>query len=332
MKDEYAGDIFPQATEIRVYMDYKDYYEVLGVSRDADADEIKRAYRKLAMQYHPDQNPDDPKAEDKFKDINEAYQVLSDDEKRAHYNRLGSAYNQWQQQGGRQGGCDWGHWGYGGQPGRGGVRVEYRDLNDLFGQMGVGGGFSDFFSQIFGMGGEPGGFARGASSSSGRGQRTHQFESEMPITLHESFQGATRRVKIEGRDFDVKIPKGATTGTKVRMKGAGPNGADVILVIKVAPDPRFERKGDHLIAEVSIDLYTAVLGGSVAVPTLTGDVTLKIPAGTQPGQRIRLKGRGMPKLKTPSQYGDLYAEAAVKVPTVLNAEQKALFKKLAGRG
>jgi curved DNA-binding protein len=315
-------------------MDYKDYYQILGVGRDADASEIKRAYRKLAMQYHPDQNPDNPEAEEKFKDLNEAYQVLSDTDKRAHYDRLGSAYQSWQQQGGSRagGGFDWNQWGMGGQPGQGGVRVEYRDLNDLFGQMGGAGGFSDFFSQIFGMGGAAGGFGGNPAEFQRGRQQPRRFESEMPISLHEAYEGATRRVSIDGRDFDVKVPKGAKTGTKIRMKGAGPNQADVILVIKIAPDPRFERKGDHLYTEIPVDLYSAVLGGEAMVPTMTGTVKLKIPAGTQPGQRFRLNGKGMPKLKTPSQHGDLFAEAAVQIPKQLSKEQELLFKKLAGRG
>ena len=208
--------------------------------------------------------------------------------------------------------------------------MEYRDLNDLFGGLGGQGGFSDFFSQIFGMGGS-GGFAERAQRVGGRPQQPQRYESDMPISLRDSFHNATHRVSIDGKDYDVKIPKGAKTGTKVRMKGAGPNGADVILVIKVTPDPRFERKNYNLYIEGQVDLYTAVMGGKVTVPTLTGDVTLTIPPGTQPGQRFRLKGKGRPKLQSPSQYGDLYAEASVRLPKTLSADEERLFKQLAGR-
>ncbi len=321
-------------------MDYKDYYNVLGVGKTASADEIKKAYRKLAMQYHPDRNPDDAKAEEKFKEINEAYQVLSDKDKRAHYDQLGSAYSNWQQRGG-QGGFDWNDWMYGqrggqrgSQPG-GGMRVEYEgDLGDLFG-----GGFSDFFSQIFG--GFTGssnldGMMRGQRRGPQRQARPQHYESEMVISLHEAYTGSTRKVKINDRQFDVKIPQGARNGTKLRLSGAGPAApggppSDIHLVIKVSPDPRFERKGDNLHTEISIDLYTAVLGGKVSVPTLSGNLALKIPAGTQPGQTFRLKGKGMPRLRASHQFGDLYAYIQVQIPTDLTPEQRQLFEKLSGK-
>jgi len=305
-------------------MDYKDYYKILGVDRNADADEIKSAYRKLALKYHPDRNPDDKSAEDKFKDINEAYQVLSDSEKRAHYDRLGSAYSNWQQRG-APGGFNWSEWASGAP---GGMHVEFEgDLGDLFG-----GGFSDFFSQIFG------GFGAGANPVGRQGVPRQQFpqkyETEMVISLHEAYNGSTRQVKINDRRFDVRIPKGARSGTKLRLKGAGPSGprghaGDVYLVIKVSPDPRFDRKGDRLYTDLSIDLYTAVLGGEVTVSTLSGDVVLNIPPGTQPGQTFRLKGRGMPDLNQKNKYGDLFAKIQVELPKKLTSKQRELFKQLA---
>ena len=315
-------------------MDYKDYYQILGVGKSASTDEIKKAYRKLAMQYHPDRNPGDTQAEEKFKEINEAYQVLSDADKRAHYDNLGSAYSNWQQTGGR-GGFDWGQWNYG-QPGQqpGGMRVEFDgDLGSLFGGAG---GFSDFFSQIFGgMAGSSGleELLRGQGGRS-RVQQPSQYTSQMVIGLLEAYRGSTRQVRIGERTFDVKIPKGARSGTKLRLSGAGPLGrdgkpADVYLEIKVSPDPRFDRKADHLYTDIYLDLTDAVLGGKVSVPTLSSSVSLTIPAGTQPGQTFRLRGKGMPNLKDPDRYGDLFVSVQVEIPKKLTKRQRELFEQLA---
>lgn len=303
-------------------MEYKDYYKILGVDKDAEADEIKSAYRKLAMKYHPDRNKDDKQAEEKFKEINEAYQVLGDEEKRAHFDQLGSAYQSWERSG-QQGGFNWNQWASQGAPG--GVRVEYVDnLEDIFG-FGGGGGFSDFFNQIFGG---MGGFSA-AGARQARPQAPQKFETEMAISLHEAYHGGSRAIKINERRFEVKIPKGARSGTKLRLKGAGPGGNDVYLTLKVTPDPRFERKGNRLYTDVLVDLYTAVLGGEVKVPTLSGDVMLKIPAGTQPGTSMRLKSRGMPDLKDGKKTGDLIVNIQVSIPDKLSAEQKRLFEQLA---
>lgn len=304
-------------------MEYKDYYKILGVERNTEAEEIKRAYRKLAMQYHPDRNPNDKAAEEKFKEINEAYQVLSDTDKRAHYDRLGSAYNSWQRQGGRPGGFNWEDWMRSGQPG--GVRVEYQDLNDLFG--GAGGGFSDFFSQIFGG---LGGFGQPGRSSAGRAPQ--RYESAMVISLAEAYNGSERHVRINDREFQVKIPAGARTGTKLRLKSAGPNGADVFLILEVTPDPRFDRNGDDLTTEVTVAVATAALGGEVKVPTMKGSVLLSIPPGSQPGQRFRLKGKGMPRLADSSKHGDLYATIQVEIPRELSEEARTLYEKLRALG
>lgn len=302
-------------------MEYKDYYEILGVGRQASQDEIKKAYRKLALQYHPDRNPNNKVAENKFKEANEAYQVLSDKDKRAHYDRLGADYSRWQRQG-APGGFNWGQWSTG-RPG--GVRVEYSgNMDELFGQ----GGFSDFFQQIFG----------GLGGFEGRGRRQSvqpAYEQPVTVSLEEAFHGATRLMQLDGRRLEVKIPAGARSGTKVRMAGVGHAGrggqpSDIYLVIDVADDPRFSRQGDDLTTEVEVDLYTAILGGETRVPTLDGQVVLKVPAGTQPGQSIRLKGRGMPHLKNSKQHGDLYARIKVRLPKNLTSEQRRLFEELAG--
>jgi curved DNA-binding protein len=305
-------------------MEYKDYYKILGVERKASPEEIKHAYRKLAMQYHPDRNPGDKAAEEKFKEINEANQVLSDSEKRARYDQLGSSYSRWQQAGGAPGGFNWEDWVAQSQ-GQGGQRVEYGDLNDIFGE----GGFSDFFTQIFGgMGG-----TRTQTRRTARPARPRDVEYQLSITLQEAYHGATRTVQVDDRRMEVKLPAGAKTGTRVRMAGAAPAGqggqrGDLYLVLDVAPDPRFERNGDDLTTEVSVDLYTAVLGGQVNVPTPGGEVLLTIPAGTQPGQTFRLAGRGMPKLRSSQEHGDLMARVKVRLPRNLTPEQRELFERL----
>ncbi len=302
-------------------MEYKDYYKILGVDKNASEDEIKKTYRKLAMQYHPDRNPGNKSAEEKFKEINEAYEVLRDREKRARYDQLGDSYHRWQQMGGQPGGFNWEQW-YTQAPGGRSVHV---DVEDLFGGMG---GFSDFFSAIFGgMGGEP------VRQASRRARRPAVYEQPVQISLREAYQGATRVLSIDGRRLEGKIPAGAQTGTKIRLAGVGPVGpdgqkSDVYLVIEVLPDPQFERRENDLYTEISIDLYTAVLGGQVRVPTLSGEVMLTIPPGTQPGQKFRLAGRGMPKLRAPHTFGDLYVTVKVQIPRQLNQTQRELFEKL----
>ncbi|UYN92643.1 MAG: J domain-containing protein [Anaerolineales bacterium] len=297
-------------------MEYKDYYKVLGVGRDASADDIKKAYRKLALKYHPDRNPGDKTAEDKFKEVNEANQVLSDPEKRAHYDRLGGAYTQWERGGGQPGGFDWGQW----SRGDGSTRVEYADPADVFG--GRMGGFSDFFEQIFG-----GGFGQAATRQSARTRPAPAYEQHINISLEEAFRGGSRLLSLNGKRLEVKIPAGAQTGIKIRMAGAA-NGSDLYLIVDVAADARFTREGDNLRTEVPVDLATAAAGGEVRVPTMEGEVVLTVPAGTQPGQSFRLKGKGMPKLKQPSIRGDLYAQARIRVPKITNPEDKELLKKL----
>lgn len=312
-------------------MEYKDYYKILGVDRKASDEEIKRTYRKLALKYHPDRNPDDSKAEDKFKEINEAYQVLSDPEKRARYDQLGESYQHWQQRGGAPGGFNWDDW-VTWSPGGGNVRVEVRDLNDMF--DGGLGGFSDFFQRIFG--GMPDVRTTATSRTAPTGRfNTPAYEHQVDISLYEAFHGTKRQVEFDGRRLEVKIPAGARTGTKVRVSGAVtlPDGRreDLYLLIRVSDDPGFTRKKNDLYTDVDVGLYEAVLGGEVPVRTLSGDIMLTIPPGTQPGQTIRLSGQGMPHLRDPQKRGDLFVRALVKIPRHLSSEEQALFEKLAGK-
>lgn len=312
-------------------MEYKDYYKTLGVSKDASDKEIKAAFRKLARQHHPDVNPDDPKAEERFKEINEAYEVLGDPEKRTKYDQLGADWQRWQQVGGRPGDFNWNQWTTG--PAGQGVHVRYTNMEDLEDLFGGGSPFSDFFTSIFG------GMGRGASPGAGfdyrpQVQRGQNLEHEMEISLAEAYYGTTRIITKDGRRLEVKIPAGAKTGTRVRMRGEGRSGVgggesgDLYLKIKVASDPRFERRGDDLYTTVRVDLYTAVLGDQVRVPTISGEVNLKIPPGSQNGQTFRLRGKGMPKLRKPDQYGDLYVKLDVWLPANLTAEQRKLFEQL----
>ena len=315
-------------------MEYKDYYKVLGVERNASAADIKKAYRKLALKYHPDRNPGDKHSEEKFKEMNEAYQVLSYDQKRARYDQLGESYNRWQQGGSDQGNFNWEDWVVRNQGGAqtGGSRVDVGNLDDLFG-----GGFSDFFESIFGgAGGERTRTRRQTSTSRATPRQASQLQGyQQPVTISfmEAFRGTERALQLNDRRIEVKIPAGSKTGTKVRVPGAAPAGpggrpADLYLVIEVAADPRFEQKGEDLYTDTSIDLYTAVLGGQATVVTPAGNVLLTVPAGTQPGQTFRLGGRGMPRLKSPQAAGDLFVRVKVQLPRQLSAQEKPLFEEL----
>ena len=294
-------------------MEYKDYYKSLGVDRKASTDEIKRAYRKLAMQYHPDRNPGDKHAEERFKEINEAYQVLSDSQKRARYDQLGDSYSHWQRTG-APGNFNWDQWKTGG--------AQQVDINDLFGE----GVFSDFFRSIFGgMAGE---------NPRGRARAPHQYTQPVTITLREAYSGTTRLLQGQDRRVEVKLPAGARNGTKVRIPGGGPIGpdgqpTDLYLMLDVVPDPAFEREGDNLHTQVTIDVFTAILGGEVKVDTLGGRIILTIPPGTQPEQVFRVGGRGMPKLKSPQVKGDLYVRVKVQIPKQLTEKQRSLLESVA---
>ncbi len=303
-------------------MDYKDYYKTLGVPKNASDKDIKSAFRQLAQKYHPDKNPGDKQAEDKFKDLNEAHEVLSDPQKRAKYDQLGSSYAQWERMGKPGGGFDFGQWASSGS-GPGGT---YTNLDDILGQ----GGFSDFFTSLFGEArAGTGGGRFGARRYTSRGE---DIEQPVGITLEEAFAGAKRTLQKDGRRLEVSFPAGARTGTKVRIAGEGGGGqpvGDLLLVVTVQPHPVFKREGDDLHVEAPVDIYTALLGGEARIPTLTSSVLLNIPAETQGGKTFRLAGKGMPKLRQPAERGDLYAHVVLRLPTQLTERERQLIEELA---
>ncbi len=308
----------PGVSRISKPMDYKDYYATLGVSKDATEKDIKQAYRRLARKHHPDVNPGSKEAEEKFKDVSEAYEVLGDKEKRAKYDSFGQ---QWQ--------------GGGGQPGPGyGAPGGFRYENfDGFDTSGGGFGDFDFFEMLFGP--------RGAAEQQGRRQaRGHDVEAQIEVTIEESYKGAAKSFTIgtggrgQSKRLEVKIPPGVRDGSRIRLLGegeaAGHGGkkGDLYLIVHMAPNSTFERKGDDLYTDASVPFTTAILGGEIQVGTVNGKVTMRIPAGTQSGQTFRLGGKGMPRLgKTGS--GDLYARMRISVPKDLTPRQKELVQELA---
>jgi curved DNA-binding protein len=315
-------------------MEYKDYYQILGVPKDAAPKAIKSAFRKLARQHHPDVNPGDKAAEEKFKSINEAYEVLSDPEKRKKYDTLGADWEKYQQAGGQPGGFDYSQWAAraggaqsgAGQPGQDGTwEVHYgspEDMADLFGE---GEPYSDFFSTLFGRSG-------GARRPSGP-QRGQDFEHPLTISFDEAFRGATRTLQLDDRRLEAKIPAGVRTGSRVRLSGLGGAGAqggpggDLYLLVEVAADPRFERRGDDLYTDVDASFLRAAVGGEVRVPTPEGAAALKIPPRTHAGRVFRLKGKGMPVLGGQGR-GDLFARIRLVLPDDLSDQELDTLREL----
>jgi curved DNA-binding protein len=310
-------------------MEDKKYYSVLGVPENASEKDIKNAYRKLARKYHPDMNPGDKSAEEKFKELNEAYEVLSDPEKRKLYDQYRDDWKGWQQ-GGGQPDDFWRQWsGAGGQPGQ---RYTTRDIGDLFGQDSS---FSDFFQQLFGGGAGYGDLFGGGAARQQRPRRGQDYEQPVEITLDEAYRGTSRILQIGNQRIEVNIPAGSDTGTRVRVEGKGAPGSgggpagNLYLHIEVLPHAQFQRHGEDLETVVPLDLYTAILGGEIAVPTPSGrSVMLRVPPETQNGAKFRLRGQGMPVLNRPKERGDLYAEVEVKLPAQLTAQERELFQNL----
>jgi len=329
---------------------YKDYYQTLGVAKTASTKEIKSAYRKLARKWHPDVNPTRKhEAEEKFKDISEAYEVLSDSEKRRTYDTLG---NDWQQRAAQQQRSQGYQYQY--QPGgnSGGAQFDFGDLGDS--------GFSEFFQTFFGN------IGRGATTGtrSRRGQRGADAEAAIELALREAYSGGKRTISLQTeqicprcqgtgqekgklchqchgngvvavtKTLEVTIPPGVRDGQRIRLAGQGApgvNGAangDLYLVVHIAPDPVFSRKGDDLSVEAPVPIYTLVLGGEATVPTVTGQIDLKVPPNSPNGRVLRVPGKGMPKLKG-SGFGDLYVKLTALIPKNLSERERELFRELA---
>ena len=306
-------------------MEYKDYYKALGVEKTATAEQIKKAYRKLARQHHPDVNPNDPEAERKFKEVNEANEVLSDADKRKKYDQLGADWQRYEQQGAGRGpaggrgtpgggGFDWSQYAQGGGGGR------------PFGDES--GDFSDFFGSIFGnMGG-----SGGRSARPGAGQ---DYQAELELGLEEAYQGGPRTITVNGKNLRLNVKPGVADGQTIRLRGqggpgrnGGPDGA-LLLTFRLAPDARYARTGNDLTQDVPVDLYTALLGGEQTVATLGSPVKIKIKPETPSGTRLRLRGKGFPVYDQAGQFGDLYLRLTIALPQHLTDEEKELFRQLA---
>lgn len=320
-------------------MDYKDYYKILGVSRSATQQEIKKAYRKLAAKYHPDKNPDDPDAEEKFKEVGEAYEVLKDPEKRKLYDQAGSDWKRYQRANEQHGDFDWSQ--YANQQARGGRQRTRVNMEDIFSDQAAGGRgsaqggggspFSSFFETLFGGGG---GFQQ--QTTRRRQPKTGtDTAANVTIPLQELFTDTTKTFKINGEKVKVKIPAGIEDGKRLKLKGHGNESGfgsargDLYLKIHVNEPEGIKRKGKDIYQDFDLDLYTAILGGTVVVPTLNGKVKLTIPEETENGKLFKFKGRGLPGMNGNGSRGNYYVRCNVKLPENLTSKEKKLFKELA---
>jgi len=302
-------------------MDYKDYYKILGVSKSATQDEIKKAYRKLAIKYHPDKNKGDKTAEDQFKEVGEAYEVLKDPEKRKKYDQLGANWKNFET--GRHGNFDF---------------SQFRNQNDgsfffdgdIGSSFGGRGGFSDFFNAFFGgFGSNAGG--NGFQYKATKGQ---DYKAELSLSMSEAYHGTQRTLSVDGQKLRINIKPGAYSGQELRIKGKGGkvfNGGDpgdIYIKLTVLPDAGYEINGNDLVLNLNVDLYTAILGGKVELNTPSGKLNIPITKGAQNGRKLRLKGKGMPEYGKKDTFGDMFIILNVVIPQNLTNEELQLFEKL----
>lgn len=302
-------------------MAFIDYYNVLGVDKNASDNDVKKAYRKLARKYHPDLNPNDESAHKKFQQINEANEVLSDPEKRKKYDEYGEhwqhaeEYEKARQQQGQSGGFS----GFGGAGFDGGFEYSFSGNEE---------GFSDFFESLFGNRGRS---SRGHST----GFRGQDYTAELHLNLRDASQTHKQTLNVNGKNIRITVPAGVVDGQVIKIPkqgGVGANGGpagDLYITFVITEDPTFKRIGDNLYTTVSLDLYTAILGGEATIETLDGKVKMKVAAGTQNETKVRLKGKGFPVYKQEGKFGDLIVTYSIRIPTNLTDEQKELFKKIA---
>jgi len=299
-------------------MDFKDYYEILGVAPTAEKKNIQQTFRKLARKYHPDLNPGNKEAEEKFKTYNEAYQVLSDVDQRKKYDQLREQYQQWQKTGNSRQDFEWQNWSA--QPGKA-ANVQYTNPEDMEDMFGNDSPYSDFFTNLFGQAraGRQGGGRRTTSPP----RRGRDVEYEVDLSLEEAFHGAERLLEMDGHRIKAGIPAGVRTGSRVRLASQGEPGrnngpaGDLYLIVHILPNETFEREGNNLHMQVSVDFFTAIVGGEIRVPSLERMLILKIPPRTNAGQSFRLRGKGMPVPGDPKTRGDLFAQVKLVLPDPL---------------
>jgi curved DNA-binding protein len=304
-------------------MTYKDYYKVLGVAKTATPEEIKRAYRKLAIKYHPDKTKGDKVSEEKFKDVNEANEVLSDPQKRKKYDQLGADWKHYEEAGAPPGGFDWSKY----ASDRSGQThtMSQEEFNAMFNEEDAG----DFFETLFGL------HSRERRGRRNRSINGEDFEAETTLTFEEAYHGTTRLIKIGNQTIRVTIHPGIEDQHILRVPGKGAVGmngganGDLYLTVKITPHPDFQRKGNDLYCDLPVELYTAVLGGKTKIKTLKGIVKIDIPKETPNGKVLRLMGLGMPIYGKKNEFGNLYVKVVIQLPNHLSKEEIDLFKKLA---
>ena len=309
-------------------MDFKDYYKILEVDKKATADDIKKKYRQLAQKYHPDKNQGNKDAENKFKDLNEAYEVLSDSEKRSKYDSLGSSFTNFRKSGGSTDEFNWSDWMSKNQNSQRRKKTSdmFSGINDFFSKNETS---SDFFDKIFG-----GGFGSKQKATKNQAQKGSDYQANVELSLEEAYKGCSKVINIDNQKIEVKFKPGIDNGQSLKISGkglAGKNGGDrgdLLISVIIKPHKRVERKGDDLYVEISVDLYKAILGGISKITTFAGTVKLNIPPESQHGKVLCLKGLGMPNYTTPDKVGDLYVTLNVKLPQNLSDKERELFTEL----